>query len=98
MFEALLTNDNPGGRVGTDVGCFKVKEGATNRIRVIGSFLKKVYALLLNDAPDPSKNRPGLILTVLLEVKMEDPLTDWRTKFSVVPAVRLLDVSVIAKV
>ena len=98
MFEALLTNDNPGGKNGTEVGCFKVKEGATNRIGVIGSFLKKVYALLLNDAPEPSKNRPAPIVTVLLEVKIVDPLTDCRTKFSVVPGVRLLDKSVTAKV
>ena len=74
MFEALLTNDKPGGKVGIEVGCFKLN-GATNRIGVIGSFLKKIYELLLNDAPDASKNRPALIFTVLLEVKMDEPLT-----------------------
>ena len=38
MFEALLINDNPGGKVGMEVGGFNVN-GATNRIGVIGSFL-----------------------------------------------------------
>jgi hypothetical protein len=39
MFEATALNDNPGGKVGMEVGCFKVNEGATNRMGGIASFL-----------------------------------------------------------
>jgi hypothetical protein len=41
MFDAYFTNDNPGGKVGIEVGGFKLNEGATRRTGGIDSFLKK---------------------------------------------------------
>jgi hypothetical protein len=64
MLDALLTNDNPGGKEGIDMGGRNGNVGATNRICGMVSFLKKTNDRLLNVTPLESKKRPGLIVTL----------------------------------